>query len=96
MEGTEKKRVLVLMVAMISAFSVMPMIVSGQGNPGAGCLSETRFHGTLHGGVYFEQKGWSKYGQMTQTFNVPQGDIKVARIYTGCLLYTSPSPRDRG
>jgi len=82
-EGMEKKRVLVVIMAMISAFSVMPMIVSAQGYPGAGCPSETKFNGTLHGGVYFEQKGWSQYGQMTRTFNVPQGNIKVARIYTG-------------
>ena len=52
---------LVVIVAMISAFSVMPMMVSGQGNPGAGCPSETKFHGTLHGGVYLEQKGWALY-----------------------------------
>ena len=83
MEGMEKKRVLVLIVAMISAFSVMPMIVSAQGNPGAGCPSETKFHGTLHGGVYLEQKGWALPKEMTQTFEVPYEDIKIARIYTG-------------
>jgi len=82
-EGTEKKRVLVLIVAMISAFSVMPMIVSGQGNPGAGCPSETKFHSTLHGGVYFEQKGYASFKEMTQTFDVPSGTIKLARVYTG-------------
>jgi len=75
--------VLVVIVAMISAFSVMPMIVSGQGNPGAGCPSETKFHSTLHGGVYFEQKGYASFKEMTQTFDVPSGTIKLARVYTG-------------
>ena len=79
----EKKRVLVVIVAMISAFSVMPMIVSAQGNPGAGCPSETKFHSTLHGGVYFEQKGYASFKEMTQTFDVPSGTIKLARVYTG-------------
>ncbi len=73
----EKKRVLVVIVAMISAFSVMPMIVSGQGNPGAGCPSETKFHSTLHGGVYFEQKGYASFKEMTQTFDVPSGTINL-------------------
>ena len=54
-----------------------------QGNPGAGCPSETKYYGTINGGIYFEQQGWVQFGSMTKTFNdVPDG-IRFARVYTG-------------
>jgi len=72
-----------VMVAMIvlAAFS---MPVSAPGNPGAGCTSETKFYGTIHGGIYFEQHGWRNGPAFTTTFdNVPDGTIKIAKVYTG-------------
>jgi hypothetical protein len=49
----------IVMVAMVvlAAFSIIP--VSAPGNPGAGCTSETKFYGTIHGGIYFEQLGFT-------------------------------------
>ena len=48
-----------------------------------GCPSETKFCDTIHGGIYFEQRGWSQFPPMTRTFDdVPDG-IKFARVYTG-------------
>ena len=58
--------------------------VSAQGNPGAGCPSETKFYDTIHGGIYFEQHGWWNGPAFTTTFdNVPDGTIKIAKVYTG-------------
>ena len=50
-----------------------------------------------NGGIYFHTKyqetGWPNAGFECQV-NVTQGDwIKTGSLY-GCLLYTSPSPRD--
>ena len=68
-------------IVALAAFSIVP--VSAQGDPGAGCPSETEFYDTMHGGVYFEQQGWMQSPQMTKTFDsVPEG-IKIARVYTG-------------
>ena len=73
---------IVMLAVSILAFS-MPMPVSAQGNPGAGCPSETKFYDTINGSIYFEQYGFLQFGPMTKTFNdVPDG-IKFARVYTG-------------
>ena len=57
--------------------------VGAQGNPGAGCPSETKYYGTINGGIYFEQYGWMQFSPFTATFNdVPDG-IKFACVYTG-------------
>jgi hypothetical protein len=74
--------IVLIAVLVLAAFS-MPMSASAQGNPGAGCPAETKYYGTIHGGVYFEQQGWAQFNSMTKTFNdVPDG-IKFARVYTG-------------
>ena len=72
-------------VVIIAVFACLLLCtpVSAPGNPGAGCPSETKFYDTIHGGIYFEQQGWTESPRMTKTFdNVPDG-IKIARIYTG-------------
>ena len=82
-----KKQYIVILIVLtavlaLAAFS-MPIPVSAQGNPGAGCPAETEFYDTLHGGVYFEQQGYIEGKSMEKTFNnVPEG-IKIARVYTG-------------
>jgi hypothetical protein len=79
-----KKRGMVAVVT-IAVFACLLLCtpVSAQGNSGAGCTSETKYYGTINGGMYFEQYGWMQIGSMTKTFdNVPEG-IKFARVYTG-------------
>ena len=74
-----------IVIAALALFSIMPMPVSADapGNPGAGCHSETKYYGTINGGMYFEQYGFLQFRSMTKTFdNVPDG-IKFARVYTG-------------
>ena len=69
-------------IAVLAAFSIIPAYA--QGNPGAGCISETKFYDTIHGGIYFEQHGWRNGPTFTTTFNnVPDGTIKFAKVYTG-------------
>lgn len=76
--------IVLIAVLALATFSVMPMPASASGNPGAGCPSETKYYGTIHGGVYFEQYGWRDGPTFTTTFdNVPAGEIKIARVYTG-------------
>ena len=72
-------------VVIIAVFACLLLCtpVSAQGNPGAGCPSETKFCDTIHGGIYFEQQGWMQSPQMTEIFDVPQEPIKIARVYTG-------------
>jgi hypothetical protein len=80
----KRKIAALVMVAIVvlAAFSIIP--VYAQGNPGAGCTSETEFHDTIHGGIYFEQHGWRDGPAFTTTFNnVPDGTIKFAKVYTG-------------
>ena len=73
----------VLLIAVLLAAFSMPILVTAQGNPGAGCPSETKYYDTINGGMYFEQDGWMEFRSMTRTFdNVPEG-IKFARVYTG-------------
>jgi len=69
-----------IVIVTLAAF-IIP--ASASGNPGAGCPSDTRFYDTIHGGVYFEQEGFALFKEMTQTFDVPSGTIKLARVYTG-------------
>jgi hypothetical protein len=82
----KKKIVPIVMAALVAmaalaAFIITP--VSAQGDPGCGCIADTKLHDTINGGVYFEQQGWAEFNSMTRTFNnVPSG-IKEARIYTG-------------
>ncbi|MBL7118158.1 MAG: DUF3344 domain-containing protein [Candidatus Syntrophoarchaeum sp.] len=86
------KKVSMVVVVTIAVFAclLLCMPVSAPGNPGAGCPSETKFYGTINGGVYLEQQGWAQFNSMTRTFdNVPEG-IKIARIYTG-IWEGSPS-----
>ena len=85
-----KKKGMVLIVT-IAVFACLLFCtpVSAQGNPGAGCPSETKFYDTINGSIYFEQDGFLQFRSMTRTFNdVPSG-IKLARIYTG-LWHGSP------
>jgi len=88
MEYKNKKKIApIVMAAMVAivalaAFSITPVVAPG--NPGAGCTCDTKlYNASIHGGVYFEQQGWSQFNSMTKTFNnVPSG-IKEARVYTG-------------
>ena len=85
--GNEKEITPIVIAAMVAivmvtlAAFIMP--ASASGDPGAGCPSDTRFYDTIHGGIYFEQKGFALFKEMTQTFDVPSGTIKLARVYTG-------------
>ena len=74
---------LVIAIAILAAFS---MPASADTN---GCPLETKYNGTIHGGVYFETSalkpnGWMQ-NPLSATFeNVPEkSKIKVARLYTG-------------
>jgi len=83
-----KKKITPIVIAAMAAVAIVTLATfiipaSASGNPGAGCPSETKFYGTIHGDVYFEQKGYASYKEMTQTFDVPSGTIKLARVYTG-------------
>ena len=78
--------VIAVMVAVVIVMVTLAAFItpaSASGNPGAGCTADTKFYGTIHGGIYFEQKGWAQFNEMTQTFDVPSGTIKLARVYTG-------------
>ena len=85
--GNEKEITPIVIAAMVAivmvtlASFIMP--ASASGDPGAGCPSDTRFYDTIHGDVYFKQKGFALFKEMTQTFDVPSGTIKLARVYTG-------------
>ena len=70
-----------MVVVALAAFTTSS---SAQGDPGCGCIADTKLYGTdFNGSIYFEQKGFMSPKVMTQTFvNVPPG-IKDARIYTG-------------
>ena len=82
---------LVIAIAVLSAFSIMPMPISAQGNPGAGCPSVTKSYDTIQGGIYFERQGWRDGPSFVTIFeNVPEGEIKIARVYTG-VWQGSPS-----
>jgi len=87
--GNEKEITPIVIAAMVAVAVVMVTLAafiipaSASGNPGAGCPSDTRFYDTIHGGVYFEQEGFALFKEMTQTFDVPSGTIKLARVYTG-------------
>ena len=82
--GNKKKITPIVIVAMIAlALAAFSTPVSASGNPGSGCPSDTRFYDTINGSIYFEQKGWGLYNKMKQTFDVPPGNIKLARVYTG-------------
>jgi len=87
--GNEKEIAPIVIAAMVAVAIVMVTLAafiipaSASGNPGAGCPSDTKFYDTIHGGVYFEQKGFALFKEMTQTFDVPSGTIKLARVYTG-------------
>jgi len=87
--GNEKEITPIVIAAMVAVAIVIVTLAafiipaSASGNPGAGCPSDTRFYDTIHGGVYFEQEGFALFKEMTQTFDVPSGTIKLARVYTG-------------
>ena len=79
----KKKDMVAVGAIVVFACLLLCTSVSAQGNPGAGCPSETKICDTIHGGIYFEQQGWLLRKSMTKTFdNVPEG-IELARIYTG-------------
>ena len=74
---------LVIAIAVLAAFS---MPASADTN---GCPLETKYNGTINGGIYFETSalkpgGWMQ-NPLSATFeNVPdKSKIKVARLYTG-------------
>ena len=81
--GNKKTITPIVIAAMVAVAVVMVtlasfiMPASASGNPGAGCPSDTRFYDTIHGGVYFEQEGFALFKEMTQTFDVPSGTIKL-------------------
>lgn len=80
-------RIILPIAVLVLALAVLSAPVSAQG-AGAGCLSETKFNGTIKGDIYFEQQGWLEGSlplplTMSKSFTVPSGTIKVARVYTG-------------
>ena len=78
--GIATTATLAIVIAVLAAFSTP---VSAQGDPGAGCNSTTKYYGNIIGDVYLEQQGWMENSPMTKTFDVPNGIIRVARVYTG-------------
>ena len=44
---------------------------------------ETRTNGTVNGGVFIDYEPWAGTKTLTGNFNVPDGDIKWAQLYTG-------------
>ena len=52
-------------------------------------------HGILLGGLYaLFAAGLSLMFGVMRLVNIAHGDLIVLAAYIGCLLYTSPSPRD--
>ena len=43
----------------------------------------TRTNGTVYGGVFIDSVAWTSATTLTGNFDVPDGDIKWARLYTG-------------
>ena len=75
---------LIITLMILIALAGITMPVNALGDPGGGCDCDTKFHGTISGGVYFEQQGYSEFNEMTKTFDVPAGsNIVAARVYTG-------------
>jgi len=75
--------VMTAMVVLALALAAFAMPVSASGNPGAGCPSETKYHDTIRGGVYFEHDTSNPDKPKTMVFNnVPDG-IKLAKVYFG-------------
>ncbi len=80
----EKRHIASIVTVAMLVLAAFIISASAQGNPGAGCPSETKYYGTIHGGIYFEQHGWRNGPMFTTTFdNVPDGTIKIAKVYTG-------------
>ncbi|MCK4732521.1 MAG: hypothetical protein KAT65_08685, partial [Methanophagales archaeon] len=88
MEKTKKGLGLFALVSILAVCIVLLVAfcapVSAATN---GCPSETKYHGTIDGGIYFKQAdggaGFCDATEMTVTFdNVPAG-IEIARVYTG-------------
>jgi hypothetical protein len=48
-----------------------------------GCPSETKYHGTIHGGIYYEMGGDFGSETLTVTFDDVPAGIQIARVYTG-------------
>ena len=76
----------IVMVAIL-ALAAFSMPVGASGDPGAGCPSETKYHGTINGNVYLGFDYDTNPGQpkqpKTEIFtDVPDG-IKLAKVYTG-------------
>ncbi len=44
---------------------------------------ETRAYGTVNGGVFIDYEPWAGTATLTGNFDVPNGDVKWARLYTG-------------
>ena len=73
---------MMIAVIVLAALAAFTAPASASGDPGAGCVADTKLYGTMNGSVYLEQQGWMSYSPMTRTFVVPSG-IKEARIYSG-------------
>jgi hypothetical protein len=78
-KSISKMMIAVMVLVALAAFT---MPASAQGDPGCGCVADTKLYGTMNGSVYLEQQGWMSYSPMTRTFDVPSG-IKEAKIYSG-------------
>ena len=60
---------------------------------GSGALAAARFTGVM--GALYAQNALAATGKQTVSAVSPYGPIApVNDLATGCLLYTSPSPRD--
>ena len=74
---------LIITLMILIALAGITMPVNALGDPGGGCDCDTKLYGTINGGVFFEQQGYSEFDEMTKTFDVPAGNIVAARVYTG-------------
>lgn len=78
------KKTGIVAVVVISVFAcfLLCMQVSADYNFD-GWSVETRANGTVNGGVFVDYEPWDGTTALTGNFNVPDGDVKWARLYTG-------------
>ena len=84
MKTKKTKYLLVSIIAIIYVIMLCLMAVPVAANYNFdGWPVETRTNGTVNGGVFIDYEPWAGTKTLTGNFNVPDGDIKWARLYTG-------------
>lgn len=84
MKTKKTKYLLASIIAIIYVIMLCLMAVPVAANYNFdGWPVETRTNGTVNGGVFIDYEPWAGTKTLTGNFNVPDGDIKWARLYTG-------------